>query len=104
MTPNENFFVGRDECGNVTGGGIGAWQIGARYNYLDLNDNGFNGGILHNGTLGLNWFLNPNMKFQFDFMATHRDAPLAGDLGDGWVYGWGTLGDGFLAPTASQRH
>lgn len=90
VTPHENFFVGRDECGNVTGGGIGAWQVGARYNYLDLNDNGFNGGILHNGTLGLNWFLNPNMKFQFDFMATHRDAPLAGDLGDGWIYGWGT--------------
>lgn len=90
VTPNENFFVGRDECGNVTGGGTGAWQIGARYNYLDLNDNGFNGGILHNGTLGLNWFLNPNMKLQFDFMATHRDAPLAGDLGDGWIYGWGS--------------
>jgi phosphate-selective porin OprO/OprP len=90
VTPNENFFVSRDECGNVTGGGRGAWQVGARYNYLDLNDNGFNGGILHNGTLGLNWFLNPNMKFQFDMMATHRDAPLAGDLGDGWVYGWGT--------------
>ena len=89
VTPNENFFVARDECGNTTGGGIGAWQIGARYNYLDLNDNGLNGGILHNGTLGLNWFLNPNMKLQFDFMATHRDAPLAGDLGDGWVYGWG---------------
>lgn len=90
VKPNENFFIARDECGHTTGGGIGAWQIGARYNYLDLNDNGLDGGILHNGTLGLNWFLNSNMKFQFDFMATHRDAPLAGDLGDGWVYGWGS--------------
>ncbi|MCC7473867.1 MAG: hypothetical protein IT425_00605 [Pirellulales bacterium] len=70
--------------------GPGAWQVGARYNFLDLNDNTLNGGILHNATLGLNWYVNPNLKFQFDYMATHRDAPLAADLGDGWIHGWGT--------------
>ena len=69
--------------------GPGAWQIGGRYNYLDLNDNGLDGGILHNFTGGLNWFFNPNMKLQFDYMATHRDAPLAGNLGDGWIHGFG---------------
>lgn len=37
----------------------------------------------------MNWFLNPNMKIQFDTMATHRDTPFAGDLGDGWIYGFG---------------
>ena len=63
--------------------------MAARYNYLDLNDNGLNGGILHNFTAGLNWFWNPNMKIQFDYMATHRDAALAGNLGDGWINGWG---------------
>ena len=88
VIPHENFFLLRNRCGQV-GGGSGAWQIGARYNYLDLNDNGLNGGILHNFTGGLNWFLNPNMKIQFDYMATHRDAALAGDLGDGWINGWG---------------
>jgi phosphate-selective porin OprO/OprP len=51
----------------------GAWQIGARYNYLDLDDSGFNGGILQNQTYGLNWFLNPNMKCQFNYMNTYRD-------------------------------
>jgi phosphate-selective porin OprO and OprP len=84
VIPHENYFVLRHG-----GGGHGAWQIGARYNYLDLNDNGLNGGILHNFTAGLNWFWNPNMKIQFDYMATHRDAALAGNLGDGWINGWG---------------
>ena len=82
VIPHENFGWFR-KCG------AGAWQVGARYNYLDLNDDGLDGGILHNGTFGLNWFLNPNMKIQFDTMATHRDAPFAGDLGDGWIYGFG---------------
>ncbi len=88
VIPHENYFVLRNSAGQV-GGGRGAWQIGARYNYLDLNDNGLNGGILHNVTTGLNWFWNPNMKIQFDYMATHRDAALAGNLGDGWINGWG---------------
>ena len=69
--------------------GPGAWQVGARYNFLDLNDETLDGGILHNVTIGLNWYLNPNMKFQFDYFATHRDAALAGDLGDGWIHGSG---------------
>jgi phosphate-selective porin OprO/OprP len=69
--------------------GPGAWQIGARYNFLDLNDNTLDGGVLHNFTAGLNWFLNPNMKLQFNYMLTDRDAALAGDLGDGLIHGWG---------------
>jgi phosphate-selective porin OprO and OprP len=90
VRPHENVYSSHDACGRHCGGGMGAWQLGARYDYLDLNDNGFNGGILHNGTLGLNWFLNPNMKFQFNYMLTHRDAALADDLGDGWINGFGT--------------
>ena len=88
VKPNENFFLVRDQAG-CRCYGKGAWQVGARYNYLDLNDEGLNGGILHNGTLGLNWFLNPNMKVQFNYMMTYRDAPLPGNIGDGWVNGWG---------------
>jgi phosphate-selective porin OprO/OprP len=88
VRPAENFFLVKDTNG-CNCFGRGAWQIGARYNYLDLNDNGLNGGILHNVTLGLNWFLNPNMKVQWNYMATHRDAPLPGNTGDGWVNGFG---------------
>lgn len=85
VIPYNNFYF-RNYC---VASGPGAWQIGARYNFLDLNDETLNGGILHNATLGLNWFLNPNMKLQFNYMATHRDAALAGDLGDGWIHGFG---------------
>jgi phosphate-selective porin OprO/OprP len=85
VIPHRNFYFRR----GCIASGPGAWQIGMRYNYLDLNDATLDGGILHNITCGLNWFWNPNLKFQFDYMATHRDAPLAGDLGDGWINGWG---------------
>jgi phosphate-selective porin OprO/OprP len=88
VVPYENAFLVRDDHGN-TSYGWGAWQVGARYNYLDLNDGALAGGILHDFTGGLNWFLNPNMKVQFNYSATYRDAALADELGDGWIHGWG---------------
>ncbi|MGE0755480.1 MAG: OprO/OprP family phosphate-selective porin, partial [Pirellulaceae bacterium] len=87
VTPRESFFLVNTDEGPQFG--LGAWQIGARYNYLDLNDSGIDGGQLHNGTAGVNWFLNPNMKVQFNYIATYRDAPLPANAGDGWIHGWG---------------
>jgi len=71
--------------------GIGAIQAGVRYNYLDLNDSGFNGGILHNMSFGLNWFLNPNMKLQGNYIFTHRDVSDTTTFpgGSGWIHGFG---------------
>jgi phosphate-selective porin OprO/OprP len=89
VLPTESFFRVRDESGSICRGS-GAWQIGARYNYLDVNDQGLNGGILHDISAGVNWFLNPNAKLQFDYSALYRDAPLAAGLGDGWVHSWGS--------------
>ncbi len=90
VLPTRNFT--RRDCGGLAGFGGGAWQAGARYNYLDLNDLGFNGGILHNQTYGLNWFLNPNMKAQFNYSATYRDVSqtVAFADGSGWIHGFGT--------------
>ncbi len=34
---------------------------------------GLQRGILHNMTTGLNWFWNPNSKFQFNYITTYRD-------------------------------
>jgi phosphate-selective porin OprO/OprP len=90
VKPFENFFWvrGEDGCRYC---GRGAWQVGARYNYLDLDDQGINGGQLHNATLGLNWFWNPNTKVQFNYIATYRDVSdtAAFPNGSGWINGWG---------------
>lgn len=71
VIPNQNSFrvLGRNGC---ICQGPGAWQIGIRYDRADLNDNGINGGMLNAMTLGVNWFLNPNMKVQFNWDWTHR--------------------------------
>jgi phosphate-selective porin OprO and OprP len=92
ITPFENFFLMPGECGNVFG--LGAWQVGARYNYLNLNSAGLDGGILNNFSAGLNWYLNPNMKVQFDYMATYRISDATVNVpvnrsGTGWINGWG---------------
>jgi phosphate-selective porin OprO/OprP len=68
--------------------GWGAWQVAARYSYLDLNSRGVEGGVAHDMTLGLNWFLNPNAKVQWNYILTHRNA--AGTVGDGYIHGFGT--------------
>jgi phosphate-selective porin OprO/OprP len=68
--------------------GCGAWQVAARYSYLDLNDKGINGGRVHDMTLGLNWFLNPNMKVQWNYFLAHRN--VADPAGDGFIQGFAT--------------
>lgn len=52
---------------------LGAWQIGARYGFLDLNDanTGLDGGQIQDFTAGLNWFLNPFSKIQFNYIHQH---------------------------------
>ena len=67
--------------------------MGIRYNYLNLNDKGMNGGVLNDITLGLNWFLNPNMKLQFNYSVTDRHSPASPGMpigqSDGTIQGFG---------------
>ncbi len=71
VRPYTNFFKPNKCNGSISG--MGAWQVGVRYNHLDLNDQGINGGILDNLTAGMNWFWNPNLKWQFNYSNTDRD-------------------------------
>jgi phosphate-selective porin OprO/OprP len=69
--------------------GCGAWQLGARFSYLDLNDKAIQGGQIYDWTAGINWFFNPNMKVQFNYIAQHRDQP---GVTPGWINGFGIRG------------
>jgi phosphate-selective porin OprO/OprP len=49
-------------------GGWGAWEVAARYSYLDLNDSNVRGGKLSDVTAGINWYLFPNARIMFNYI------------------------------------
>jgi phosphate-selective porin OprO/OprP len=60
-------------------GGIGAWEIAARFDQLLVDRDVYNYGLASRSTaaneateftLGVNWYLNPNVKFLFDYEHT----------------------------------
>jgi phosphate-selective porin OprO/OprP len=63
-------------------GGIGAWEIAARFSTIDLTDRGVNGGEERDFTLALNWYLAPNLRLMLDYVRVlELDRP--GNLADG---------------------
>ena len=85
VIPNRNFFFVPGESNRLFS--AGAWQVAARFSWIDLNDTSLQAGSLYDVTLGLNWFLNPNMKFQWNLDWAYRNA--AGNTSDGPLYGFG---------------
>jgi len=72
VNPKDPFFLD-------VAGGIGAWEIAARYSYVDLNDQLVFGGKQENVTVGLNWYLNENMRMMFNWIhGTVQKTNLAG--------------------------
>lgn len=69
IVPHQNF-------GN---GCIGAWEVAARWSYLDLNDGGISGGLLNDFTAGLNWYLNRNTKLQLNYVHAFLKTPGLGN-------------------------
>jgi len=70
VTPNKPFNPGT--------GDWGAWQIAARYSWIDLQDSGMNGGEEQNITAALNWHLYSNVRMQFNY--TYADVDDTGDV------------------------
>jgi len=62
-------------------GTYGAWEVVGRYSELDLNDSGAKiaGGSESDTTLGVNWYLNPNMRVMFNWIHAMTDKPDNGD-------------------------
>jgi phosphate-selective porin OprO and OprP len=58
---------------SLASGGWGAWEIAGRFSTIDLNDqlaqaNGVAGGRQTIYTLALNWYVNRNVRFMFDYL------------------------------------
>jgi len=56
------------------GCGRGAWELAARWSYLDLTDKQIAGGNMQNMTTGLNWYVNPYCKCVFNYIHSWTDA------------------------------
>ena len=58
---------------SLDGSGWGAWEVAARFSTMDLNNqlgaaNGVAGGRQNVYTLALNWYVNRNVRFMFDYL------------------------------------
>ena len=50
------------------GPGWGAWELGARFSALDLNDQDVHGGRLEDFTAGVNWYVNRFVRFSANYV------------------------------------
>jgi phosphate-selective porin OprO/OprP len=85
VVPRNNLKFSR--CNGCESGG--AWQLGARLSYIDLTNDIIDGGNVYDLTLGVNWFLNPNMKLQLNYILERRDAPQ--NVSEDWINGIGLM-------------
>jgi phosphate-selective porin OprO/OprP len=82
FTPNNNFVAGKP--------GWGAWEIALRYHQLNIDERAFSGGANSFADpatqpsaaraigIGLNWYLNQNVKWQLNFERTKFAGGAAG--------------------------
>lgn len=56
-------------------GGSGAWEVVARYEHVDLNDNGagITGGALDNTSIGVNWHLSDHARLMGNIISVDTD-------------------------------
>jgi phosphate-selective porin OprO/OprP len=61
VKPFTNFFRVRTEDGSIENG-WGAWELGYRWSFINLDDSGILGGYASDHTFGVNWYMTPYMK------------------------------------------
>lgn len=52
---------------------IGRWQLGLRYDHVDLDDADIRGGRMHTLTAGINWYWRNNFKFMLNYVAVRSE-------------------------------
>ncbi|MGC8737024.1 MAG: porin [Candidatus Hydrogenedens sp.] len=63
-------------------GSWGAWELGLRYSWIDLDSGMIRGGKEQDWTLGLNWYLNPNTRVFLNYTLANIEHDLYnGNLG-----------------------
>lgn len=84
---HRNYLFGQGKFGrlspraplNLAKGDWGAWEIAARFGYVDLNDATIRGGELWSMTAALNWYLYPNARVMFNYVhSSLRDRTVLG--------------------------
>jgi len=66
VIPTESF--------TIDGQHWGAWQVAARYSYLNLDSASIKGGVLDDITGGVNWYLNPVTRITVNYVWAHRQS------------------------------
>src|SRR5690606_35884565 len=77
MIPFCNFFRVRTRDEGIQMGS-GAWEVAARYSWINLTDRNILGNDLQDFTFGLNWYLNPYLRCKFNYVRAFLDDPLEG--------------------------
>jgi phosphate-selective porin OprO and OprP len=70
VKPRTNFFRVRTEDGCIETGS-GAWEVGYRWSFINLDNSGILGGYASDHTFGLTWYMTPYMKVMADLV--HSD-------------------------------
>jgi len=80
VKPLENFFSVRT-CDQQVARGLGAWQVATRYSMADFRDLDIDGGVARNWTFALNWYWNPSVHWQMNYIVGEidRGAVVGGD-------------------------
>jgi phosphate-selective porin OprO/OprP len=51
-----------------SGGGLGAWEVAAGYDYVNLNSNAIQGGRASTVKFGVNWYPNPRVRLMTNYI------------------------------------
>lgn len=92
VVPNRTFYFMDTDKGHIFS--TGAWEVGIRYDHLELSDNGLNGGNSNAVTGCVNWYLNPNARVQLNYFWMNRsfsppDSTTVGAFVNGDIRGLG---------------
>jgi phosphate-selective porin OprO and OprP len=86
VQPVRNFLCRRDGSEDSTRG-LGAWEVGIRYDHVDANSGLVQAGKLDSMTLGLTWYLNPNAHIMANYVLTDLQAANPSGAGNFSAFG-----------------